>query len=338
MNSNYTTLVHMDSAKRKLDLAVRSKTNMILYGPGGFGKSELITSYLESKKISYNIVGGFQNMPVDALMGIPDIDKFMNKSEFKIAFEKSPFVGAKVLILEEFMDVLPETAAAFKDILSAGGYRYKNKLYKSDIELVLIATNKSPEEIEDNDSIKAFYNERFPIHFKVDWEYRSADKYYNLFKAKLTGKLEEEELKVLSFICEQANPSPRIALKVAKVYLLDKNIEDITNINGFEHLSVKDLQFEIDSKIQITKLNTNIKKLLKLTESNRDNYSVLLYLKEEVDKLSSSSTIGNKYNASLFTLQNSINLKIINIENTFKKDIDKDLKNKIDEISGDFKL
>jgi hypothetical protein len=62
------------------------------------------------------VVVGYKDMPVDALLGIPDMSKLLNESKYEVNFKESPFY--KGSYREEFTDILPSTAAALKDILT----------------------------------------------------------------------------------------------------------------------------------------------------------------------------------------------------------------------------
>ncbi|MCK5788224.1 MAG: AAA family ATPase, partial [Chlamydiia bacterium] len=174
---NDTHFVHMDDTKAVLKLAIQTGKNLILYGPGGYGKSDLVKFTLDALKIKYNYVVGDKTMPPEKLLGTVDFTKLTEESEFRVAFEKSPFLGAEVLVLEEFLDVAPDTAAALKDVISSGGHKYKDIFIPSDVKLVIITSNKAPDELATNDSLKAFYNERFLLHHRVDWEVKSAKMY-----------------------------------------------------------------------------------------------------------------------------------------------------------------
>jgi hypothetical protein len=50
-------------------------------------------------------------MPVDALLGIPDMSKLLNESKYEVNFKESPFYKPGILI-EEFTDILPSTSSA----------------------------------------------------------------------------------------------------------------------------------------------------------------------------------------------------------------------------------
>jgi hypothetical protein len=63
------------------------------------------------------VVVGYKDMPVDALLGIPDMSKLLNESKYEVNF-KSPFYKPGILIGKNLQ--IPSTAAALKDILTEG--------------------------------------------------------------------------------------------------------------------------------------------------------------------------------------------------------------------------
>jgi len=169
----------MDDVVEALYRAFVSGKNVILYGPGGFGKSTVVVEFLKAANINYSTIVGYEDMDVEGLLGIPNMDKLLTKSIYETAFDRTAFVNPGILILEEFLDVNPKTAIALKDILTEGGLRQGNRFTESLISSVVICSNKSPYELSTDSSTTAFYKERFPVVVRVEW-----DKYnYNRYKA-----------------------------------------------------------------------------------------------------------------------------------------------------------
>lgn len=327
--------VHMEDTKKILQLALKTKTNIILWGPGGYGKTEIVKHYLDVLGITYNTVVGYKDMMVEALLGIPDMKKLMDESKYEIAFEHSPFVGAKVLVLEEFMDVAPETAAALKDIITEGGYRTKDKFIASTIKQIIIITNKSPEDIGDDDSIKAFYYERFPLHHEVTWSTKTAKKYYDLFKYNTV--LENNDCKKLSFICENVKPSPRLALEAVKVYSITKDITDIRHIRGFDNVDIESLSEVIERSEHIFKFNELLYSLLRLIEKASKDEAMLLYIKDSLNSFLAMGDVPEERKMSFITVQRSLQIKLDEIFSRKKEGIPIKFRHDIDEIFRDFK-
>jgi hypothetical protein len=118
-------------------------------------------------------------MPVDALLGIPDMSKLLNESKYEVNFKESPSIN-QGSYREEFTDILP-TAAALKDILTEKGFHTKSGKVESLISCMIIAANKSSKEVDD-ESKRAFYEERFPIQCEVNWDTHTAQDYFKLLK------------------------------------------------------------------------------------------------------------------------------------------------------------
>jgi hypothetical protein len=62
------------------------RMNVFLSGPGSYSKSNLIKFVLDFYKIPYTVVG-YKDMPVDALLGIPDMSKLLMKASTKSQFQ-----------------------------------------------------------------------------------------------------------------------------------------------------------------------------------------------------------------------------------------------------------
>lgn len=236
--------VFQEEAAKAIYTGLSMNMNVFLSGPGGYGKSTLIKYILDIYKIPYHTIVGYKDMPVDALLGIPNMPKLLKDSEYELNFKNSVFYKPGILIGEEFTDILPSTAAALKDILTEKGFRNKNETTPSLISTMIVAANKSAKEISDDESKKAFYEDRFPLKAEVIWKsYRAIDYYELLIKtfpdAKITilyflAKLFEE-----NHLNHNNTINPRIAIAITEVYL-KKGIDFINhfdiNTSEIEHI------------------------------------------------------------------------------------------------------
>lgn len=325
----------MDEVKNALKIAIDTETNILLWGPGGYGKSDFIKYYLEIEGKSYKTITGHKDLRVEALIGTMDVEKFKNESEYSIVFEKSPFIGAEVLVLEEFMDVMPGTAMAIKDIITEGGFRYKDKFIKSDVKVIIMTSNIHPSELDDDESFKALYYSRFPIEVRVDWVTKPAKKYNDLFSIKTT--LDEDERKLLAFTCERVQPSPRIALEAAKIYSKTGDIRNITLIRDFMGLDVENLIDTVKNKLEVAKFSSILRKALIIIENNNKNIGALLYIKGILNDLSIPPSVEDERRISLMTIKNTVENKIKNLHVKFIEDAEMVTKKEVDEVFNDFK-
>lgn len=216
--------IYQTEAIKAIYVGLSMNMNVFLSGPGGYGKSSLIKHILNFYGIPFTVVVGYKDMPVDALLGIPDMDKLLKESKYEINFKESVFYNPGVLIGEEFTDILPSTAAALKDILTERGLHTRSGKVESLISCMILAANKSAKEVIDDESKRAFYNERFPLQVEVIWQSHTAKDYYRL----LTLTFQEAETQLLFFMAKLLEDnhvsfnntiSPRIACEIAKVYL-----------------------------------------------------------------------------------------------------------------------
>jgi hypothetical protein len=235
LNEVEKRFIYQEPATNAIYTGLSENMNVFLSGPGGYGKSNLIKFVLDFYKIPYTVVVGYKDMPVDALLGIPDMSKLLNESKYEVNFKESPFYKPGILIGEEFTDILPSTAAALKDILTERGFHTKTGKVESLISCMIIAANKSSKEVIDDESKRAFYEERFPIQCEVNWVTHTAQDYFKLLKLSFSNS----DTSLLFFMAKlfednHANfnntPSPRIAIDITKVYI-NKGIEFISNFS-----------------------------------------------------------------------------------------------------------
>jgi len=319
--------VHVEDTIEVINLAIDTKTNLVLYGKGGYGKTELVKRVLQDRGLTYSTVVGNKDTSLESLIGVTDVKKFIDESELKVAFEKSPFMGADVLLLEEFLDVPEEIASALKDVISEGGLRTKTDFIEADIKQVIICTNKAPEDVSYNDSIKAFYMERFPLHHKVEWKNNPRVYYYDLLKGNTD--LDEKALNVISYICSKTEVSPRIALEAAKIYKLTGSFEKLKFVNGLKDVDIIGLSAEIERKETIKSFTEFLTKINVLVDKYRDNIGALLLIKGKL--------LDNDYESipermmAFSTLRISVTNKISNLKIKLTNDTDFIIKEEIDE-------
>lgn len=252
--------VNQEKAVRAIYTGLSMNMNVFLSGPGGYGKSTLIKSILKIYGIPCHTIVGYKDMPVDALLGIPNMQKLLTDSTYEINFKDCIFGKKGVLIGEEFTDILPSTAAALKDVLTEKGFRHGDFKEESFISTMIIAANKSSNEIVDDASKKALYDDRFPLKVEVTWDSYKAEDYMELLEMKYPN----EEPKLLYFMAKlfEINHSsynntitPRKALDITSVYVR-KGISFITNfdLNLDSVVAIKtqaDIEFHKDKKESI---------------------------------------------------------------------------------------
>lgn len=235
----------MNKVVEALYMGTSAGKNIILYGPGGFGKSQVVKEFLSIVGINAPTIVGYEDMEVEALLGVPNIEKLTKHSVYELAFDRSVFRVPGILILEEFLDARPSTAAALKDVLTEGGLRQSGYFTESLISSVIICTNKSPEDMSIDDSSSAFYKERFPIRVKVIWDNFSHESYSDFLSLIKPTESKEQPL-MYDVLAEMASRtttlvSPRMVKDASDLIDIHKSVTVLKLVEGLDTIELSEM-------------------------------------------------------------------------------------------------
>ena len=210
--------VFMDKALKILDVGLKTEKNVILYGPGGHGKSDLSLEFFYDKGINPYIITMGTGMTTDRLFGGLNIPVFNEEGKLEYLIENS-FMNHEYVILEEMMDAPDFILEQLKDILSSGVFRNGTQVFPIKTRFIVCCTNKTREEFSKNDSLRALM-ERFPLELNVIWDnYNEIS--YNTLLGKRYGSDNVDP--IIPFILHEyvkngITISPRIALDSYQIY------------------------------------------------------------------------------------------------------------------------
>lgn len=215
VNNTTTGFVFMEDVGKILNLAINTEENVILYGKGGYGKSEYTMEHLRELGIEPYVITMGSGMTTDRLFGGLDLQKFNETGKIEYLVENS-FMNHEYVIFEELFDAPDFILEQLKDILSSGCFRNGTQLFPIQTRVIVCCTNKTREEFAKNTSLRALM-ERFPLELEVKWDNHNRITYEKLLNTKL-GFADP----MLTYILEQYAIggniiSPRIALKSAKI-------------------------------------------------------------------------------------------------------------------------
>lgn len=210
-----SSFVFMDNVKQIIDVALTTEKNIILYGKGGYGKSEFTIEYLKEKSIDPYVITMGTGMTTDRLFGGLDLPQFNASGRIEYLVENS-FMNHEYVIFEELFDAPDFILEQLKDILSAGVFRNGSQIYEIKTKVIICCTNKTREEFAKNNSLRALM-ERFPLEQEVKWQNHNRITYQKLLETKL-GFADP----MLTYILEQYSVgghtiSPRIAIVAANI-------------------------------------------------------------------------------------------------------------------------
>ncbi len=257
--------IYSDDIARAVALAVESGKNLLLWGPAGHGKSEMITRALSVVAAESEIfVQSFgEGMDEATLWGGLDFAALERDKEMKF-FPANSFLAKKFAILEELFDAPASVLLALKDTLTARILRKGNQRYAMTTRSVIALTNKDPSEVSELGPAAHALIERFPLQLRVSWPSYEAADYAELFR-KVSPRLPGADLnghsailaEMLAKVGEQGEAvSPRSAVHALGVVktaaalrgsavVEQVDLLDLRFVDGFEALA-SDLKTELD--------------------------------------------------------------------------------------------
>jgi hypothetical protein len=208
----------MDKTLGALNVGIKTDKNVVLYGPGGHGKSEYATEYLWEKEIQPYVITFGSGMTPDRLFGGLDIKTYEETGKIEYLVENS-FMNHEFVIMEELMDGADHILEQMKDILSSGYFRNGSQIFQIKTRFIIACTNKSRDEYMKNPSMKALM-ERFPLEHQVVWDNYNEASYMALLEKRFgAGSIDP----IIPFLLQEYSRSgitisPRIALDAYEVF------------------------------------------------------------------------------------------------------------------------
>lgn len=173
--------VRSEQLARIIALALESGKNILLWGPGGHGKSEMVAEGLSAVGVTDPFVQSFgEGMDEATLWGGLDFAALESEKVLRYYPENS-FLASKYAVFEELFDAPASVLLALKDTLTARVLRKGSQRFAMRTKVIIAITNKDPEEVSDLGPAAAALVERFPLQLKVDWPSYSAADYATLF-------------------------------------------------------------------------------------------------------------------------------------------------------------
>lgn len=255
--------VYMENAKRGLNLAIMAEENIVLYGPGGFGKSELVEAFFREKAIVPYVKTMGSGTTTDSLFGGIDIKEFNASGKIEYLVQNS-WMNHEFVVFEELLDAPDYILEQLKDILTSKIFRNGTQQFPIKTKLIVCCTNKERGDFATNDSLKALM-ERFPLEHNVRWENYNKTTYGFMFK-HVMGK----DYPQLTYLLETLSAggtivSPRTAIKAAKI--LDQSMGDLSCLDFIAEFCGKN------------------KKLIETALTKYKNVAVIQVVIQEIDRL-----------------------------------------------------
>jgi len=210
--------VYMDKTIEILEAGLKTQMNVILYGPGGHGKSEVSTEFFFEKGINPFIMTMGTGVTTDRLFGGINIPVLNDLGKIEYLVENS-FMNHEFVIFEELFDAPDYILEQLKDILSSGFFRNGSQVFPIKTRFIICCTNKTRAEFSKNSSLKALM-ERFPLEHNVVWDNYTELNYNKLLETRFGEGLVDP---IIPYILEQYSKngitiSPRVAINAYTLY------------------------------------------------------------------------------------------------------------------------
>ena len=210
--------VFMDKTINILNVGLSTNKNVVLYGPGGHGKSEITLDFLKSRNIDPYIITMGTGMTTDRLFGGLDIPTFEKTGKIEYLVDNS-FMNHEYVIFEELFDAPDFILEQLKDILSSGTFRNGTQIYDIKTKFIVCCTNRTRDEFSKNMSLKALM-ERFPLELNVIWDNYTEITYNKLLESKFGVDNVDPVIPYLlqEYAKNGVTISPRVAVTAYQVY------------------------------------------------------------------------------------------------------------------------
>ena len=247
--------------------SINNDMNTVVWGFGGYGKSEMITELFSCPELKDRVfIKSFSEATTeDDLFGGINLKKMQDTGVIEYIPENS-FANKEIVIFEEAFDANPRVLAALKDTLTAKEIRNGNQRFELKTKIIIALTNKSLEEVILDNSTEALI-QRFPVSYELQYPLSKLD-VISLVLNRYKDFNGEKLSAILNTMDSFKTPSPRKVLEMAK-YIKDLTVrknrrymEKITNTDISPVLEFlkhkKDIDYEKDIFEEISRLKAEL--------------------------------------------------------------------------------
>lgn len=232
-----TKFINTSGVSDVLKNALSNSMNVVLFGAGGFGKSEMCDKLFGCPELKDRVfIKSLSEATTEEdLFGGINIKKMTETGVIEYNCENS-FANKEIVVFEEIFDANPRVLAALKDTLTSKEIRNGNQRFPIQTKIIIGLTNKTYEEVIQDDSTEAL-TQRFPISYKLQYhvtKLTAASLIVNRYPGYDTTKLAA----IVESLYKLANVTPRKILELAK-YL--KTLEIKPNKNYSERITNNDI-------------------------------------------------------------------------------------------------
>jgi hypothetical protein len=322
MNNNYHSriseildarFVKYDAVAHALATALASGKNILLHGPGGHAKSEMVEAALKGLGLwDTTFLESFgEGLTEDTLWGGINLDAMSRPTGAKIEFHpENSFLAAETAVFEEMLDSPSPVLLSLKDTLTRRELRKGNQRYPMRTRVIIACTNHDPSVYADSDDpadrARQALLERFPIQVKVAWDTYTSLDYLSMYRKHPLYDFSGNAEKIAEIVAEATTQghfvSPRAAihaLEIVHANALDRghstitpeDMADIKCLAGLAHFGenlveeIKQMSLVADAKRKFTDIRMQLAELLAEYATSGNKVAKFVSLAKRADKL-----------------------------------------------------
>ena len=236
------SFVQYEEVALALSAAWNSRQNIILFGKGGYGKSEFAEEFgkflVEKNQISPKdtyVLSLNASSTEDKILGGTDMKKLMTDGEICYLLQYA-FTNFRYVIFEELFDASSLVLSSLKDILQSGYVRNGNQVEKVKTEMIVGCTNFTRENFVVDNSTEALM-QRFMLSMEIVWENHDISAYREMF-VKRFPNVAPLQYEMFLQIIEEANST--VGNTIGHEYVSPRS-----SVKGFNILQDNDFNYRI---------------------------------------------------------------------------------------------
>lgn len=147
-------------------------SNVILFGRGGYGKSEIVKLFFELINADAKAFDFSKDSTVESMLGGQNLAVWQEDGDIFYNLHNSSFAHQFVR-WEEALSAPSSVLTAFRNPLTDGKYVQNQQVFQVKTQFIVICTNRLPDDFKGDEDMEAFL-QRFPYQRTVDWSHLDA--------------------------------------------------------------------------------------------------------------------------------------------------------------------
>lgn len=269
--------VKCDEFAEVIHMAIHAGDNAIIYGDGGYGKSDMMRYLLKEAGVYDDVfISSFGEDSTESQLWGEVNYKMLAAGEGFVYRTEDSFINKEFAVMEELLDAPVNTLLALKDCLEAKELRKGVQRVEMKTQCIIAFTNKSPQEVEEMGEYARALMSRFRIEYQHGWRTHEYDDYKELLTKRFpSGDSKTIDLasQVFEILSRRKNVSPRIAIAGCKFMLLENTKDAKAKIRPLRRITeLARRSSELDSILEKIDSMEGMRKVVEIYERAKSDF------------------------------------------------------------------